>query len=396
METRQPKLYVGSWHRVQFAKSRVLGIFAGFSGSETGSVPSATTFPVKGRFRMSVILLNGMQYRHVAYESESDLERTVVQLQQQLFGPDRFYLDIKRRIGTGGATRNVPDGYVIDLSGAKPRLFVVENELAAHDPLRHIAVQILQFSLSFESDSVSVKRVLMDALNENQKAKHACERYVNTTGYRGIDHLLEYLAFDSPFSALVIIDEIPGNLENVLSEKFRFGVEVLELVRFENDKGEKAYQFDPFLADVTGDVLSTVPREAHQPDVDTSDLDTVVVPAREDGFQETFLDENRWYAVRIHGMMRPQIRYVAAYQVAPVSAITYVAPVKEILPWKDTDKVVLNFVEPAQAIGPICLVKGGKVKALQNLRYTSYSRLKNAKTLDDLWGESTAGAGSAA
>jgi hypothetical protein len=344
---------------------------------------------------MGVILLNGQQYRHVAYENEADLERTVVQLQQQLFGPDRFYLDIKRRIGAAGATRNVPDGYVIDLSGGKPRLFVVENELAAHDPLRHIAVQILQFSLSFESEPLAVKRILMDALDENQKAKHACERYVNTTGYRGVDHLLEYLVFDSPFSALVIIDEIPGNLENVLSEKFRFGVEVLELARFENDKSERAYQFEPFLADVTGDVLNTAAREAHQPSVDTSELDTVVVPAREDGFEETFIGENRWYAVRIHGMMRPQIRYVAAYQVSPVSAITHVAPVKAILPWKDTDKVVLNFGEPAKAIGPISLVKGGRVKALQNLRYTSYSRLQRAKTLDDLWGETVADARSA-
>jgi hypothetical protein len=35
-----------------------------------------------------------------------------------------------------------PDGYLIDPSGQVPRLYVVENELAAHDPLRHIAVQI--------------------------------------------------------------------------------------------------------------------------------------------------------------------------------------------------------------------------------------------------------------
>jgi len=38
----------------------------------------------------------------------------------------------------------------LDLSSIKePKLFLVENELAKHDPLRHIAVQILEFSLSF-------------------------------------------------------------------------------------------------------------------------------------------------------------------------------------------------------------------------------------------------------
>jgi len=71
--------------------------------------------------------------------------------------------------------------------------------------------------------------------------------------------------------------------------------------------------------------------------------------------------------------------------VAPISAITFIAPVKSIEPWKDTNKVVVNFAEPAREIGPIPLVKGGRVKALQNLRYTSRGRLETAKTLDDIW-----------
>ncbi len=73
------------------------------------------------------------------------------------------------------------------------------------------------------------------------------------------------------------------------------------------------------------------------------------------------------------------------YQVAPVSAITHVAPVKSIEPWKDTGKYVVNFSQPAEPIGPIKLVKGGRVKALYNLRYTSRARLEGAKTLDDVW-----------
>ena len=39
--------------------------------------------------------------------------------------------------------------------------------------------------------------------------------------------------------------------------------------------------------------------------------------------------------------------------------------------------------EPAEEIGPIKLVRKGKVKAPQGLRYTSYDRLMNAKTLDE-------------
>lgn len=76
---------------------------------------------------------------------------------------------------------------------------------------------------------------------------------------------------------------------------------------------------------------------------DPSDLDTIVVPARDDGFQEIFLGQNRWHAVRIHGSMRPQIKYVAVYRVAPTSAITHVATVKTIEPWKGTGKFALEF-----------------------------------------------------
>jgi hypothetical protein len=337
---------------------------------------------------MSTFLLNKTQYRRTSYESEADLERAIVQVQGQLFGANRFYLDVKRRIGARGGTRNVPDGYVIDLVGPKPRLYVVENELAEHDPLRHIAVQILEFSLSFESEPRAVKRILLDALNENPAAKVACDRYASQHNFRGLDHLLEYLVFDSPFSALVIIDEMPDTLQNVLSQKFRFGVEVIELACFEGASGERAYHFEPFLADVIEDAGVAASEPSRRTSiVDPSDLDTVVVPAREDGFQEVFLGENRWYAVRIHGSMRPQIKYIAAYRVAPESAITHLAPVKSIEPWKETDKVVVNFAEPARSVGPIQLVRRSKVKALQNLRYTTYSRLTTAKTLDDLWGD---------
>ena len=71
------------------------------------------------------------------------------------------------------------DGYLIDLHRSRPQLYVVENELARHDVLSHIAVQILQFSLSFESDPLLVKSILMDALNEAADERRQCEEYVS-------------------------------------------------------------------------------------------------------------------------------------------------------------------------------------------------------------------------
>src|SRR5258706_10757599 len=119
------------------------------------------------------------------------------------------------------------------------------------------------------------------------------------------------------------------------------------------------YGFEPFLEDLSEDVPAAVAtgdgRKAQT--VEPSDVDTVVVPAREDGFRNTFLAENRWYSVRLHGTMRPQIKYVAAYRVKPLSAITHIAPVGSIEPWKDSGKWVLNFSREASEIGPIVLDK---------------------------------------
>lgn len=116
-------------------------------------------------------------YRQVSYADEADLESAILEVESDLFGRHRIYLDVKKKIGVRGGQRNIPDGYLIDLSGSRPRLYVVENELAAHDPLRHVAVQILQFSLSFEAEPRQVKTILFQALQDRADAKQLCEQY---------------------------------------------------------------------------------------------------------------------------------------------------------------------------------------------------------------------------
>jgi hypothetical protein len=332
---------------------------------------------------MDVIWTEGGVYRRTIYHSEADLETAILRVQNQLFGDNRIYLDVKKKIGAKGGIQNVPDGYLIDLSGHKPRLFVVENELASHDPLRHVAVQILQFSLSFEAEPQRVKKIIFDAIQGVQGTKVLCEQYAVTHGFRNLDHMLEWLVFESPFAALVVIDDMPDKLEDILTKKFQFGVEVLELARYQNAEGNHFYRFEPFLADVIQDIqISNINDGA----IEISDIDTVVVPAREEGFKETFLRENRWYAIRIHGTMRPQIKYIATYQVAPISAITHLAPVRSIEPWQDSGKYVVIFSESAREINPpIHLVKNGRIKPLYNLRYTTVQKLESAKNLDDVW-----------
>ena len=120
---------------------------------------------------------------------------------------------------------------------------------------------------------------------------------------------------------------------------------------------------------------------AAPPTVDTRD--TLIVPANVDGFNEVFLGQNCWYAVRISGGMLPKIRWIAGYQTQPISAITHVAPVDHIERYGDGTKYKVVFSEPAKPIGPVKF--GDAPKGwMKGTHYTSYERLLKAKTLPDL------------
>jgi hypothetical protein len=115
-----------------------------------------------------------------------------------------------------------------------------------------------------------------------------------------------------------------------------------------------------------------------------SDNDLVViVPAQEEGFESCFLGENRWYAIRISGGKLQQIRYIAAYRVKPISAITHYASVASIEPYGEDGKYQLIFTSPAAEITPIPF-GGAPMGAMQGPRYTTLGKLRSARTLVDL------------
>jgi len=322
------------------------------------------------------------------FDLEEELESAIVIAKDILFGSSRIYLDMKKLIGRRGNTQNIPDGYLIDLTSVKePKLYLVENELAKHEPLKHIAVQILEFSLSFETSPQTVKSILKDGLSNNKAAWQICTDYATINGFENVDYLLERMIYKKDsFNALVIIDEIDSELETVLLSRFKFPVEVLTFQRYISEDSERIYNFELFLAEVgtsintsaNGKIITTKT-------IDPSEIDTIVVPAQEEGFNEVFLNQNSWYAIRIHSSMIPKIKYIAAYRVAPESAITHIAEVKSIEQWQESGKYILYFSGPAKEISPIRLVPKSIVKAPQSSRYTSYDKLLKAKTLDEVF-----------
>ena len=231
-----------------------------------------------------------------------------------------------------------------------------------------------------------MKNILRETLQKSSDELSICEAYATRNGFNNIDYLLERMIYpDNAFNALLIIDELEEELESIVRSSLRFPVETLTVTRFQSPVGEAIYQFDPFLYDLSKQSATVATEAGNTPAIDPTEIDTIVVPEREEGFKETFIGENMWRAVRIHSSMQPKLKYVAAYQIAPVSAITYVAEVSHIEPWKDTGKYALYFKGDAQEINPIPLVSGGKVSAPQASRYTSFARLQKAKTLDDVF-----------
>lgn len=319
---------------------------------------------------------NEDKYIEIPYKKESELEDAVNEVKDALFGSTRIYLDDKKKIGQKGGTNNLPDGYLIDLTNKQdPKIFVVENDLASHQHLKHIAVQILEFSLSFETSKVKVKNIVKDMLQKRKDGWKKCEDFAKQNGYENVDFLLESIIHKKDsFNALLIIDELGEELETVLISRFKFPVEVTTLKRHKNQQGKILFEFEPFLNDVAEDTEM----------VDISDIDTIVIPAREDGFKEVFIDENCWHAIRLNSSMIPKIKYIAAYQVAPISAITHIAEVKSIEQWKDTNKYVLYFTEPAEKIKKVPLGKS-KGKAPQSPRYSSKERILSADSLDSVF-----------
>ncbi len=116
-----------------------------------------------------------------------------------------------------------------------------------------------------------------------------------------------------------------------------------------------------------------------------AERDTIVVPARADGFSHVFIGENAWWAIRIGHRMLSKIRYCAAYQTEPISAVTHYAPVDRIEPYGEGGRYRLVFSSPAKELPHAIPLGDAPFHTMQGPRYTTHALLLNAKTISDLF-----------
>lgn len=313
------------------------------------------------------------------YQLEKDFEQDVVANYRHIFGNDTIYIDIKKKIGDNIVT--IPDGYLLDFTFSNtPRLYIIENELSVHDAYKHIGTQLLKFAVSYKQSRLKIKQYILDYLSKSPTNMTFIESKASEMGYRNIDAMLESMIYRDTVDAIVIIDNSSAELENVLSH-LSMKIDIIEFKAYENGAGNRLYKFIPF----NNEVKEFVAARSGAKNVSPEDIDTIVVPAQEEGFQSAFIESNAWWQIRISVSMLDKIKYIAAYRTAPVSAITHVAEVDRIERYKDTNKYILYFKEPAKEIPHIELDKDKKGVAPQASRYTNYARLMSATKLSEVF-----------
>lgn len=325
---------------------------------------------------MEKLVLSDSIYSHYEYGTEKEFEQVIVQQSANIFGDKSIYIDIKKRIGDSIIT--IPDGYLIDFSfEADPRLYIIENELANHDPYKHIGSQLLKFAIAYKASGRKIKSFILEHLMSDQKVFEKAEVNLKNAGYRNIDNFLESIIFEKPVAAIIVIDQNTPELENVLGQ-LTMDTDIIEFQTFKNHENF-IHKFTPFNVE-----LREV-EESRNTSLKPEELNTVVVPARGEGFEQEFLTNNRWFAIRISASMLNKIKYIAAYQVSPISAITHYAEVASIEKWSDTNKYILYLKDSPKELTPIELDKDRKGLAPQSARYTSIERILKAKKLSQVF-----------
>ena len=318
----------------------------------------------------------GKVYQEYQYKNEQEFEKIIIENSSSIFGTQGIYFDIKKKIGKPNQGAAIPDGYFLDLKfHEKPVLYFVEVELSNHDVYGHIGEQVLRFAISNEMSKHKIKTILIE---EIQKDKAKLEKlnlfFQLSKKYSNVNELLDHLIFEDEVSVIIVINEVSEQLTRVLS-KIKIPSDVIEVQSYILDN-KLVHRYSPFQEDII---------EASSADIDLDELDTIVVPAREEGFREAFINQNQWYAIRISSAMLEKIKYIAAYRVAPKSAITHVAEVDKIEKYRDTDKYILYFKSSANELKEIKLSGSNKGEAPQGPRYTSIKKLMSVKSIDELW-----------
>lgn len=327
---------------------------------------------------MPYIISNNTRYEPFEFDSEQEFEEAVVANSKYLFGSDAVYIDVKRRVGNSNSYhKGIPDGYLIDfVDPQRPQLYFVENELSSHDVYRHITEQIARFSTAAVTSSIEIKEKLLSHIRGDKKLAALIESKLSGSPFHNLDHLMNFVTERNQVQIVVVIDEETSDL-NLALNIFSQRPDVVTLKRFVAGD-EIIFVYQPMREE-------SAQAEEFNTKEKTSEYDTVVCAAFEEGFQTAYLEQSAWWELRLSQEARQQLKYLAIYEKAPIGEVKHVAEIERIEPYKDSGKYIL-YLKNKHEIKPVKLDSPAKRGvAPQGPRYTTYERLQTAKKVSELW-----------
>lgn len=142
--------------------------------------------------------------------------------------------------------------------------------------------------------------------------------------------------------------------------------------------------------EIDDETIALLNEAADELNIEDTSKDTLIVPAKPEGFEDAFLGEDRWYHIRISDEKINQIKYIAAYEAHNNKFIQYYAEVDHIENSKIKEGYkVVYFKNKAILLPNNRKIQLGKNKyyAPQSIRYVSSEKLfdENVRTLDQLF-----------
>ena len=143
--------------------------------------------------------------------------------------------------------------------------------------------------------------------------------------------------------------------------------------------------FTPLKPTVDIGRTKTTRRQLPSQNSDERQYDTIVCPAHLSRVDPVFKQQNCWFAIRIGQAALKNLKYIALYEVAPISCICYWAKITTIESHRDTPgKFIVHHDGKVTKLATPVKISENPGLALQGPRYYKLSDIKASEDLDEL------------
>jgi len=216
------------------------------------------------------------------------------------------------------------------------------------------------------------------------------ENQLEQTDHKHLGQIVTYLTNTSECETAIWITKHPRpehiNAVTWLNQNTSYNIFLIQIEAYKIDNSKPAPMFSVIsMPTEDGKQIGMINKEQKEKKkakrARREVCDTILVPARKEGFNRVFLGENKWYEIRLRASRIPQLKYIAVYQVAPISAVTHIAKIKEVR-LRDSGKYEIIFDGPAEKIKSLPL-GGDSSRSPQGPQYAEKEKLLNSRNLKE-------------